>query len=107
VDKMNNLREIYQALLDGEAIAHVYWEEPERYVHLYNNKLVDNKGNVSSAYFHIPKEWHIWKETKKKVRFYFGSSIEDRLAPCFYKESLIKQKAKVDDDNHIYIEVDE
>lgn len=65
-----NTKEIYQALIDGKKLHNVEWSEK---CYVYLNKdgfLIDNYGLIMSPDFSKFKDWEIYQEPKKKVKFY-------------------------------------
>lgn len=60
---MNNQREIYEALLDGEKIHSIH--KGKGYLHLIGGVLFNDLGNVREESFTYPSHWQVYEEPAK------------------------------------------
>lgn len=58
---MENINEIYKALLDGKKITHIRWMRRE-YIHIVDGMVLEEEGDPYFSFFDDCEHWELYKE---------------------------------------------
>lgn len=69
--KLNNIKEIWQALIDGQKVRNHTWVNTDEYIYLKDNELYDEDDKViESISFETSKKWETYEPLKEKKKYW-------------------------------------